>query len=194
MSHVTLEAIHSQIPVSIFWKDLHSNFLGCNSQFANAARLPSPELIYGKSDYDLPWGDSHGDIYRRGDKDVLEGQLMINSFETQKTANGELITILINKTPLMNESGQKIGIIGSYFEISDFKHTPLPTSLSARQKECLIFLCKGMTAKTIANMLSISVRTVEHHIEELKYKLDCHNKSELIIKALNFDFVKLQIL
>lgn len=53
-------------------------------------------------------------------------------------------------------------------------------NLSKREIQCLELLCKGMTMKMIANTLTISSRTVESHLNNLKYKLDLPYKSDLI--------------
>lgn len=54
-------------------------------------------------------------------------------------------------------------------------------SLSIRQQQCASFLLQGMTAKEIARELNLSKRTIEHYIENLRKKLSCRNKSQLII-------------
>lgn len=52
--------------------------------------------------------------------------------------------------------------------------------LSNRQFHCASLLLKGLTQKEIALQLNISPRTVETHLNHLKIKLSCRNKSELI--------------
>ncbi len=54
--------------------------------------------------------------------------------------------------------------------------------ISNSENECLIYLAHGMTAKEVAKILKISPRTVESHIQNMKIKLNCYNKSELINK------------
>lgn len=55
-----------------------------------------------------------------------------------------------------------------------------PIQLSKRELECLSFIAKGRSAKEMAKILGISNRTVEVHIYNMKAKLNCHTKSELI--------------
>jgi DNA-binding NarL/FixJ family response regulator len=54
--------------------------------------------------------------------------------------------------------------------------------LSKRELEVLQHLMQGKTARQIGELLFISKRTVEHHIETIKQKACCHNKFELIMK------------
>jgi DNA-binding CsgD family transcriptional regulator len=65
------------------------------------------------------------------------------------------------------------------------------TPLSERQTECLFFLLRGKTAKEIAKILNISPRTTECHLEEIKYKLNCATKSELIEKAIASGYINI---
>ena len=54
--------------------------------------------------------------------------------------------------------------------------------LSNRERQCAYLLMKGMTAKEIAIYLQLSSRTIEIYLHNLKSRLHCKNKTELIIK------------
>ncbi len=55
--------------------------------------------------------------------------------------------------------------------------------LLKREKECLILYLTGETAKSIADTLELSHRTVESYLETTKYKLNCYQKTDLLKKA-----------
>ncbi len=57
-------------------------------------------------------------------------------------------------------------------------------NLSLREMECLFYLLRGKTVKTIAKILHLSPRTVESYVERIKYKFQCLSKSELLEKAI----------
>jgi DNA-binding CsgD family transcriptional regulator len=59
---------------------------------------------------------------------------------------------------------------------------PSKTFLTRRQNDCALLLLKGMKYHEIADKLNLSRRTIETHVEYLRTKLNCRNKSELIIK------------
>lgn len=59
-------------------------------------------------------------------------------------------------------------------------------SLSQREKEVLSGVSKGLTSPQIGEQLRLSKRTVEHYIENIKNKLNCFSKAELIQKANEF--------
>jgi len=60
----------------------------------------------------------------------------------------------------------------------------IPNVLSARQLSCARLILSGMTAKEIAFQLGISPRTVEMHVEAIKIKLSCRNRTDLISKLM----------
>jgi PAS domain-containing protein len=65
-----LELIIETIPLRVFWKDLESRYIGCNSRFAQDAGLSRPEELLGKTDYELGWRDQ-ADLYRADDQAVM---------------------------------------------------------------------------------------------------------------------------
>lgn len=78
-------------------------------------------------------------------------------------------------------------IHGSASYILNEDYVPLP--LTTRQQTCLFLLARGKTVKQIANILSISTRTVEEHIESIKHRLNCYSKSQVIEKAIDSGFL-----
>lgn len=56
--------------------------------------------------------------------------------------------------------------------------------LSNRQTECGYLLLNGKTSKEIAHILGLSIRTVEYYISNIKTKLRCRNKTELVAKLI----------
>lgn len=69
------------------------------------------------------------------------------------------------------------------------KHRPEPGNresfdLSAREKEILVCLVKGMSYKMIADTCFISIETVNVHIKNIYKKLQVHSKSEAVVKAI----------
>ncbi len=53
-------------------------------------------------------------------------------------------------------------------------------NLTKRQLDCLTLLSKGLTAKEIARKLNISFRTVEKHIDAMRERLGCKNRTEIV--------------
>jgi DNA-binding CsgD family transcriptional regulator len=62
--------------------------------------------------------------------------------------------------------------------------------LSKREFECLLWFAKGKTAKQTARILSLSPRSVEAYINNLKNKLGCQSKFEFDEIAANNAIIK----
>lgn len=54
--------------------------------------------------------------------------------------------------------------------------------LTQREAECLFHLSNGQSGKIIARLLRISPRTVEVHLDNIKKKLECNTRIELMSK------------
>lgn len=93
---------------------------------------------------------------------------------------------LILKLGLLTTPGITPETTENSFELSGRKINNV--YLSKREIECLYFLARGKTAKMIAKILTLSPRTVEYYIDNIKVKLNVRSKSELIDKFIeNFD-------
>ena len=66
-----LQTVLDTFPLSVFWKDCQSVFLGCNQNFLQATNLTSTTEIIGKTDYDLPWGAREAAFYQADDRQVI---------------------------------------------------------------------------------------------------------------------------
>ena len=119
-----LQLIIDSLPGAVFWKDRNSIYQGCNMTFARFAGLASPAEVVGKSDYDLPWTREESDSYRAFDRQVMDsGEPVLHIVETQTQADGRVAWASTNKIPLRDGHGNVIGILGTYEDITDLKHT-----------------------------------------------------------------------
>ena len=63
--------------------------------------------------------------------------------------------------------------------------------LSEREREVLILIAKGLSAKEVAQKTKLSPRTVEHHVENIRNKLRARNRAHIVSKALAFGEITL---
>lgn len=186
----------------VSYKTLDHEIVYCNSQVLRYAGFNSVEEIRGCDDSSLAWSD-YTDFYIKQERDALEGKVY-TALHPSKDVNGRCFLLVNHKLPWRNENGELIGLISHAIELNDvdiikqfhefahldglkkFHHlAPVPAiKLSPRENDCLFFLLQGRTAKETGRQLSISHRTVEVHVDHLKTKFGCKNKSELIAKAL----------
>ena len=65
-----------------------------------------------------------------------------------------------------------------------------PIEITPREKEVLELVAKGHSTKQIADMLSISIRTVESHRINMLKKMKVNNSAELIKKAVELHILQ----
>ena len=75
-------------------------------------------------------------------------------------------------------------VLGEYRRIAHSDDRPVRPSLTERETEILRFVAKGLSAKQIAEKLSLSHRTVENHVQATFRKLQVANRVELTRYAI----------
>ncbi len=81
-----------------------------------------------------------------------------------------------------------------YRLVNRFKTKPVltepPVTLSDRELEVLLLICKGLSNQEIADQLFISKRTVDHHRASLLTKTDTRNAASLVIYAIKHKMIE----
>ena len=145
--HSCMNTIINNLPGAVYWKDKEGRYMGCNKFVATMAGFARPEDMIGKTDYDLCWHE-FADDWRLLDNMVIQEDATIEREEKAKLANGKIITELTFKTPLKNQQGETIGVIGTSLDITERKQ------LEAALKESKNLADAANQAKTefLANM------------------------------------------
>jgi len=116
-----LQAVIDTVPMRIFWKDKSLRYLGCNPVFARDAGQNRPADLIGRSDFELGWAEQAA-LYRADDQRVIDSGIAKIAFEEpQTTPEGETIWLSTSKVPLCDQSGQVIGVLGMYEDITQRK-------------------------------------------------------------------------
>jgi len=68
---------------------------------------------------------------------------------------------------------------------------PGTSRLTGREHEVLRLLAEGNTAREVASLLNVRVKTVEAHKFNLMRKLDIHNKAQLVTYAIQHDILRM---
>jgi DNA-binding NarL/FixJ family response regulator len=66
---------------------------------------------------------------------------------------------------------------------------PASPGLSNREREVLIHLAKGLSAKQAAAALGICAKTVDNHAQRLMRKLDLHSRADVVRFAIRDGYV-----
>lgn len=75
-------------------------------------------------------------------------------------------------------------VIEDYLRWGDLQPQNISNGLTQREREILQLIAEGNTNKQIAEILCISVKTVQAHRSNLMSKLDLHDRSDLIKYAI----------
>jgi DNA-binding NarL/FixJ family response regulator len=75
-------------------------------------------------------------------------------------------------------------VIENYLRWGDLQKEDNPHGLTQREREVLQLIAEGYSTRQIAEILSISVKTVQAHRTNLMSKLDLHDRGDLIKYAI----------
>lgn len=115
--HLVLDTV----PQGVFWKDLQSRHLGCNMVVARALGFESPEQVIGLADTDLPGvTPEQAAGFMSVDREVIEtGVPRLRISEQLTRADGTTVWLETNKLPLSDAAGQRIGVIGTWEDVTE---------------------------------------------------------------------------
>jgi PAS domain S-box-containing protein len=153
-----LQLVIDNIPQAIFWKDINSVYLGCNKVLAHDVGLKSPGDIVGKTDYDLSTTREQTESYRAYDRMVMDrGEPVYHIIEEQRRADGTVAWLETNKVPLHDESGNVIGILCTYEDITGRKKAEQALADAKEQAELYL----DLMGHDINNMHQIALGYLE---------------------------------
>ncbi|WP_170861359.1 PAS domain S-box protein [Geitlerinema sp. PCC 9228] len=119
-----LQLVLENIPDFVFWKDFHSVYLGCNRNFARLVGVETPEAIVGKTDLELSWNREEAETFRSWDRYVMDNNCPQYHIEEQgRRSDNTQGWFDTSKIPLHDEAGNVIGILGTFADITERKHT-----------------------------------------------------------------------
>ena len=110
-----------------------------------------------------------------------------SGFISKTAASSELVSgirSVYRGDSFLSPSAARILVEDYQQEASIRKEQDPYKQLTDREREILKLLAEGYTTRKIADMLVISVKTVEGHKTNLMSKLDIHNRTDLVKYAL----------
>ncbi|MBL8100487.1 MAG: PAS domain S-box protein [Anaerolineales bacterium] len=116
-------AILNNIPDIAWLKDKDGRYIAINEQFFKLITLSSDEII-GKTDYEIS-SKELADLYREGDKQVMETKQRLVVEEKLTDVNGNIRWAETTKTPIFNSVGEVVGTTGISRDITERKNAEL---------------------------------------------------------------------
>jgi len=112
--NLIMQTIVDAIPQYVFWKNEHSVFEGCNSNFAQSASFMNVNQVIGLTDYHMPWKES-ADKYIKDDQLVINGHKPLLGYdEWQRSLDGTHKVMQVNKIPVFSKD--KTSVVCLYID------------------------------------------------------------------------------
>jgi len=116
-----LIAIIDNAPLSIYWKDTNSNYLGYNAAFIKDAELENPEDLLGKNDYAAKWSNLAEKYINEDNIVMTSGNARLGVEEKIVGVDGNPQWHHVSNLPLKNSAGEIIGMLGLSENITERK-------------------------------------------------------------------------
>jgi DNA-binding CsgD family transcriptional regulator len=195
------DSLLSQLPGQFTIKDLENRFAFASDSAACLAGYKTGAQMQGLNCYDLknPMVD-YADKLTENNLKLMRQTKLKRFIYLCKDAGGNTSTMLMSKKPILDSNSQVIGLYSTveklsaecsmietvahhglsiekpFFEITNqYGHL----DLSRREVECFFFLLRGRSNNDIAKRLTLSKRTVDTYIENIKNKLNCNSRTEI---------------
>ncbi|NET55605.1 MAG: PAS domain-containing protein [Symploca sp. SIO2E6] len=160
-----LRLILDNIPQQVFWKDTNLVFVGCNRNWAQAAKLENPEAVVGLTDYDL-LPKAVADSFRAKDSQIMEAdqpELHHIDIKHKPGEDGQKRWIDINKIPIHDIQGKVIGILGVIEDITQRKQAEEALLIEQEKSEQLLL---NILPKPIAERLKQDTSAIAEQFDE----------------------------
>jgi PAS domain S-box-containing protein len=106
------------LPQKIFFKDKNSVYNSCNENYARELKIKSNEIA-GRTDYDF-YPKELAEKYRADDKrTMMSGNT--EDIEEEYVQDGQKVFVHTVKTPVKDENGNVVGILGVFWDITERK-------------------------------------------------------------------------
>ncbi len=106
------------IPQKIFLKDKNLVYISCNENYARDLKIKSKEIT-GKDDYEF-YPKEFAEKYRTDDKRIMKSK-KTEELDERYIQDGQEYWIHTIKTPVTDDKGNVIGILGIFWDITESK-------------------------------------------------------------------------
>jgi len=114
-----LTTLNDALSIGMLWKDRDSRILGCNQKFAEDSGVANPADMIGKTNFDR-YPKAQAEAYRADDLEVINtGLSRLGIEEALLLASGETAWIETNKAPLRDSSGEIVGLLATYRDVTE---------------------------------------------------------------------------
>lgn len=156
-----LRTLIDALPDLVWMKDLDGVYQECNRRFEKLYGAPRDQII-GKTDYDFADRDL-ADFFRDRDRLAIEaGKPTINEEEVTFAADGHRELLETIKTPVVDDGGEVLGVLGIGRDITDRKRAEERLLRSLEEKDGLIRELFHRTKNTLQLISAVVSLQTDH--------------------------------
>ncbi|WP_158936890.1 bifunctional diguanylate cyclase/phosphodiesterase [Burkholderia sp. S171] len=134
-----LETVLNSVPQRIYWKNKHSEYIGCNASFAKEIGLARAEDVYGLTDAELPWRSDAADARSRDAQAMsANGGHIAYEHPAYFEPARELRWYAKTKVPLLDPDGEVMGVLTLHDDITTRKAAELALRLRSRALDACV--------------------------------------------------------
>ena len=148
-SRQMLQLIMDTIPMSVFWKDKDSIYLGCNKTFSNDCGLNDVDDVVGKTPYDLFEPDIASKVIQRDQAVLQANEPTFGLLESNQQPDGNTRWRETSKIPLRDDAGAAVGILGVWRDVTEQSRAEERLKRTLEDMERFNLLMRGRERRTL---------------------------------------------
>jgi DNA-binding CsgD family transcriptional regulator len=211
---LTLLDYINQAPGLCLIKDTSSKLMACSPKLTKLLGFRTPDDLYGKTDFDLRCDASKGaKQFIIQDKQAFENGIN-HAVDIYRYSESGIMAIYHEKKAIFDTKNGVCGLSFSgtelfkshtlthqLFNLLDvdkfflkktkeccysytIKDSYPYSSLGKNESLCLFYIMRGKSNREIGKLLNLSHRTIEGKVSNIKEKLECQSRAELIEKSI----------
>ncbi len=161
-SQQMLQLIMDTIPMSVFWKDRDSVYLGCNKAFIQECGFDGIDDIIEKTPRDLFAPEMSASLIAQDQQVIATNQPLFNVLHSHARANGSVGWRETSKIPLHDESEQVVGVLDVWRDVTEQNLAEEQLKRTLEDMERFNQLMRGRERRTLELKAEIN-----HLLEEL---------------------------
>jgi PAS domain S-box-containing protein len=168
-SQEMLQLIMNAIPISVFWKNRDSVYIGCNRTFARECNRSDVTDIIGKNPHDL-FTKEIANIITEQDRQVLStNSPMLNFMQSHTISDGSIGWREASKIPLHDENGEPVGILGLWRDVTEQSRAEERLKRTLEDMERFNQLMRGRERRTLELKAEVN-KLLEEQGKHIKYR------------------------